>query len=444
MWMKYILAVSLCWGIFYGIYILWLRKETYFIANRWYLILTILAGLCLPVFSMLPNFSDPVPDTAVTFLAPIVDQVSLLVEDSGTTIVSRLTVSHILWMIYCIGTGIFAIRFVAGIVQILDLYNNGQKKSNGIQTIVYTRGSHPPFAFLSCVFISQINSYTQEELYQIHLHENVHIRQAHTLDVLLVEVLQIVFWCSPFVYFYKKSLRSIHEYTADRVLSEKIPVEKYCELLLAHSNQKWRNHLANHLFQSQIKNRIIMMTKNRSKKASIWKFTLAIPAALLLIFFFSIQGIRADQKLSTEPDDISSMSVHDSLPDGEIFKVVEEMPLFPGCSDVEGNYLAKKDCSQMKMMEYIYKNIKYPKKARERGIQGTVIISFIVEKDGKLSNYKIKRDIGGDCGKAALDVVKTMPRWIPGRQRGVNVNVRMNLPVKFRLGSGPQKKRIHQ
>ena len=85
------------------------------------------------------------------------------------------------------------------------------------------------------------------------------------------------------------------------------------------------------------------------------------------------------------------------------------------------------------MLKYLYKHIKYPKIARENGIEGMVVIQFIVGKDGKISDAKIVREIGGGCGKAALDVVEEMPEWIPGKQRLRNVNVRFNLPVKFKL-----------
>lgn len=116
----------------------------------------------------------------------------------------------------------------------------------------------------------------------------------------------------------------------------------------------------------------------------------------------------------------------------EIFKVVEDMPRFPGCED-KTDKKERELCAQQKMLEFIYKNIKYPAIARENGIEGTVVISFVVEKDGTISDASIVRDIGAQCGQEALRVVNTMPEWVPGKQRGRSVRVQFNLPVKFKL-----------
>jgi protein TonB len=116
----------------------------------------------------------------------------------------------------------------------------------------------------------------------------------------------------------------------------------------------------------------------------------------------------------------------------EIFKVVEDMPRFPGCEDMS-NKDERKKCAEQKMLEYIYKNIKYPAIARENGVEGTVVITFVVETDGTITAAQIARDIGAQCGQEALKVVESMPKWIPGKQRGRAVRVQFNLPVKFKL-----------
>ncbi|MDX1666394.1 MAG: energy transducer TonB, partial [Saprospiraceae bacterium] len=117
----------------------------------------------------------------------------------------------------------------------------------------------------------------------------------------------------------------------------------------------------------------------------------------------------------------------------EIFKVVEEMPRFPGCENITGTKMEKKACADQKLLEYIYKNIEYPVIARDNGIEGTVVVQFVVDTDGRISNAKVVRDIGGGCGEEALRVVKKMnelpQRWIPGKQRARPVRVMFNLPV---------------
>ncbi len=105
--------------------------------------------------------------------------------------------------------------------------------------------------------------------------------------------------------------------------------------------------------------------------------------------------------------------------EGKIFTIVEEMPSFPG--------------GEEKMMEYIYKNFKYPPAARENGITGRVYVNFYIDKDGKVQNVKIARGIGGGLDEEALRVVKSMPPWKPGKQNGRAVNVNYNLPINCTL-----------
>jgi len=111
--------------------------------------------------------------------------------------------------------------------------------------------------------------------------------------------------------------------------------------------------------------------------------------------------------------------VEDEVVEQEIFKIVEEMPSFPG--------------GEAKLMEFVAKNVKYPQIARETGIPGRVFVNFVVEPDGSVSNVSVLRGIGGGCDEEAMRVVKTMPKWKPGKQRGKPVRVQYMLPVNFKL-----------
>lgn len=121
----------------------------------------------------------------------------------------------------------------------------------------------------------------------------------------------------------------------------------------------------------------------------------------------------------------------------EIFKVVEQMPRFPGCDDESGGNDAKYACAQKKLLQYVYKNVKYPAIARENGIQGGVVVQFVVEKDGSITDIRIARDIGAGCGEESQRVVESMnnmpQKWTPGKQRGKAVRVQFTLPIKFKL-----------
>ncbi len=126
------------------------------------------------------------------------------------------------------------------------------------------------------------------------------------------------------------------------------------------------------------------------------------------------------------------------LPEPEIeappfFKFVEEMPRFSGCEEDGLSKEEKKQCAEQMLYAFMSKNLNYPAMARENGIEGMAFIRFIVEKDGSISNAEIVRDPGAGCGKEALRVVKSMPNWLPGKQRGKPVRVQFNLPVRFKL-----------
>jgi protein TonB len=109
----------------------------------------------------------------------------------------------------------------------------------------------------------------------------------------------------------------------------------------------------------------------------------------------------------------------EAVEEAEIFYVVEAMPSFPGGED--------------KIYDFLARNLKYPDMAKEAGIQGRVYLTFVVERDGSITDVKVLRGIGGGCDEEAVRVVESMPKWEPGRQRGIPVRVQFNLPIKFTL-----------
>ena len=122
----------------------------------------------------------------------------------------------------------------------------------------------------------------------------------------------------------------------------------------------------------------------------------------------------------------------------DIYRVVEKMPLFPGCDSLmTAPYRELKNCADQRMLDYVYSNIEYPEAAVEEKVEGMAVISFIVERDGSLSSAKIYRNPGAGLGEEALRVVNKMNedglRWYPGTQGGRRVRVMFNLPIKFRM-----------
>lgn len=122
----------------------------------------------------------------------------------------------------------------------------------------------------------------------------------------------------------------------------------------------------------------------------------------------------------------------------EIFKIVDKMPLFPGidCGEIK-KYSKRKECADKAMLNYIYNHVKYPKKARESNVEGMAVVSFVIEKNGVITNIKILRDPGAGLGEAAAKTVRIMKadntRFEPGLLKGKPVRVQYNLPVRFKL-----------
>lgn len=159
-----------------------------------------------------------------------------------------------------------------------------------------------------------------------------------------------------------------------------------------------------------------------------------------------IAGSSAEGRIDSRKNfgfTIPSLTARVMDPDS-MYYFPEQMPRFVGCEDMIGNDYDKKACAEGQMLMYIYRNLKYPAEAREDGVQGMVVVKFIVEKSGMIDSIKVVRDIGGGCGASARDVVESMnslnPPFVPGMQRGRAVRVQYTLPVRYKLERGGKKR----
>ncbi len=449
----YILKVTLCWLFFYGIYELFLKKKTFFTANRSYLLITLLVGVLLPLLEFIPWKND-------SNVAYVIYPLLMEIDDIQAVAVSKAEDSFnfitLLYLIYAIGFIISLIRLILGISKIVDLYRISEKINNLSYILVLTDQIHLPFSFFKWVFMSKKLN-LKEDIEQVIEHEIEHIKGRHSIDILLTEALKVVFWCSPMIYFYKNALKEIHEFLADNIVIKKTNKISYKKLLLNQTNNGLQMALTHQFFNSHLKNRLKMINQKRSGRPNLVMYAFGIPVLLLLLFAFTYS--ITDSKTIFESNEIAEQNqaiILDTVPgksftiadNAELFKVVEEMPRFPGCEDIVGDEKAKEECSKQKMLEFIYKNIKYPSEARSQGIEGINVVQFVVTKSGDIANIKLVRDIGGSTGEQSTGVVEmmnSMPlKWIPGKQRGQIVNVQYTLPIRFALDeSEVTKKPIH-
>ncbi len=173
---------------------------------------------------------------------------------------------------------------------------------------VNTEMLHLPFSFFNLLFISKKHDLVDEDKDRILLHEKAHIEGGHSYDVLLLELLSILFWCSPLIYLYKKSIKTVHEYLADDRVLETTSTKQYGLLLLGQSNTNLQLSMANH-FHSQLKQRILMMTRSKSTRKNLMKYTLMLPVFFILnIAFIQCEksDILDDSVLLSEANVISS------------------------------------------------------------------------------------------------------------------------------------------
>ena len=535
----YLSQLTLCWGIFYVVYHFWLRQETHFKYNRLYLLLSLGLGVVLPLADWSLLISHQPESLGHLYIAPFNTQMAewdYAVEASP----QYIDWSQVMWTVYLMGFLVAITQLIRGWFTILSIRRKSEMYDQHDYTLVLTAHSHMPFSFLNSVYCSH-DFYTNfPDIEKILVHETFHIKARHSLDIIALELLKVVFWFHPLVYFYKRELQQIHEYQADYAAYHLSNRKAYGKLLLSQIESGIPVALANHFFNSQLKNRFKMMTKKPSTRQSLFKYLLIIPAMTVTVLLFSFTGqgksliqaeiVQQDTILPIPPpppplppppppipplpgigevmsmgsdeyqvkktdllyvngqrigyltqelidkysadgpwvfevftkkaaqeridpgietnvysirkkiptlDEVNKKYNPDDKKGSEIFRVVEEMPRFPGCEDMEGNAREIKSCADRKMLQFLYSHIKYPATARQNGVEGNVVISFVVEKDGSITDPKVIRDPGAGLGEESVRVVHMMgdlpEKWIPGRQRGEAVRVQFILPVKFQL-----------
>lgn len=251
--LTYILQVSLCWAVFYLLYWLLLSKETFFHFNRWYLLSTFVLSFAIPKVEW--QLPQPVAESeiAVVYFQPITVGIETLeVTVTATALTPSIGVMDVLTWIYWLGVAFFALRFLVGLVQIIRFYHKSERQKRDGYELVLSSKPHAPFSFFNRLFMSKAMELNSEDQQNILRHELAHIRGKHSLDVLLVELSSVLFWCSPLVYLYRRSLRNVHEYIADAAVLKTTKKKQYGHLLIRQSQSGHSIAIANH-FHSQLK-----------------------------------------------------------------------------------------------------------------------------------------------------------------------------------------------
>lgn len=421
------IRVAIYWLIFATAYGLLLKRHVQPGFNRFYMLGSVLLSMLLALIPASWFEFSGVGNTAVAVQLPeIVIQAGQQVN-VGNQFVQKVVVSFpviaITLMVVSAGMALFLLLRLLYLFGII-LFNE-RRHLDGM-TWVQLKENKAPFSFFHWVFASEALQH-DERFIQIIAHEKAHARRVHSLDVLFFEMLQLMFWYHPAFYFYRSEIKAMHEFEADAIALSQTNKIVYQKALLDLSLGGEIILLTNPFNVSLIKKRMLMMNqKQGDQPARIWlKMLTIVPFVLMAVIIQSCDfSAKEEQEMAVQQEvPAESPKMAENVPaeivQDSVFTVVEVMPEFPGGANA--------------MMKYVSENIHYPEIAKNKGIQGRVFVNFVVEKDGKVSDVKVLRGIGGGCDEEAIRVVAAMPNWTPGTQRGEAVRVSFNLPIKFAL-----------
>lgn len=291
----FLLKVNVALLLFCGGYYLVLRHLTFYTLNRIYLIIAILFSSIYPQFNLSgfaerhQQLSKPVQAVVLNWQSP-----------AETFIRPVAPINYWYWaeVIFWTGAALLAARLLVQMYSLYRLYHNSKTSLIfGHQVRVVESGSGP-FSFWKSIYLNPAN-HTPEDLKAILLHEQVHINEWHTLDILLAELSTIFYWFNPGVWLMKKAVRENIEFITDRkILNTGIDTKQYQYSLVNVSFNTSSPGIVNHFNISTIKKRIIMMNAKRSSKFNLTRYAFLIPAVVVLLLVFSISKAALHKKIS--------------------------------------------------------------------------------------------------------------------------------------------------
>lgn len=424
--MLYLLQVNVGLILFYALYKLVCTRDTFFRSRRFILIVSLVLPFILPFIDVrewLESRDRMIMLTHFDYSAVLPE---IVVGSEAAETGNRVFVLSE-WIGYLYLAGIVAL-LVRLVVQAFSLYRlivrMPEKEINGVR-IKCLNDPSGPFSFFRWIFMNPA-AVKEDEISEILTHEMAHVRQHHSVDVLLAEMVSICCWMNPFAWLLKREVRLNLEFLADRKVMEAGFATKSYQYHLLGLAYNHKYGLSNNFNFSHLKQRIIMMNKKKSNAAGHIKYALFVLPAFALLVAGNISCSQdASQTENAKEEVVAPVSPEvkevpaDSTAKEEVFMVVEQMPEFPG--------------GMKELLKFLQDNLRYPNSAMEKNVQGRVIVQFVVEKDGTPTEFKVLRSVDPDLDAEALRVLQTMPKWKPGMQRGEVVRVKYTVPVSFKL-----------
>ena len=414
--LPYIIKSAMALAMLYTCIIPLLEKETFHRLNRILILGCLIMSFAIP----LVHFTGGTNPT-VDMVRQAVQLPEVLIDGDAKE-QSVWSWADIMTCIYIIGVvAIFLMTVVQTVRLTRQLRQCEHITDNRGNTIVLTDCATSPFCLFHYIVMSR-DDYANNRNY-ILTHEQEHIRLGHCIDLVILQVATIIQWFNPFVWLIGKNLKAIHEFEVDEaVLNKGIDATQYQKFLVIKAVGNRLQPFANNLNKESLKRRIIMMNQKKSNRWMMLKALFIIPVATLAVSVFASntgvstvtrEAVRTANALPT-----TNMQTQQSAT--KAYEVVEVMPKFKG--------------GESAMMEFLMMNMKYPQAAVKAKQQGRAIVGFVVRKDGTVSDVHITKSAGYVVlDEEAMRVVKAMPAWEPGKQKGKPVDVKYNVPITFRL-----------
>jgi len=294
-WMLYFLKVNGLIIAFYAMYWLFLKKETFFKSNRWYLILGLISSFVLPLITFTKTVwveSKPVVFEQLTNFEPIIVTSITQAEEPFHWIETVVA-------LYALVALVLILKIVFEIVSFYKNIKNQHRIKERNFTLIHTSKTDNPFSFFNYIIVNQ-KLFSEEELNHILIHESIHVKQKHSFDVLFSRMICALLWINPIVWLYRKAMIQNLEYIADfetfRTLNNKHAYQKTLLKVIINHNQL---PITNHFFQSLIKKRIVMLNTHPSHRNKSWKYAIIIPFLVAFTLLFQIETVAQEKENKT-------------------------------------------------------------------------------------------------------------------------------------------------
>jgi len=318
---QYILQVVLFQALFLAVYDLFLQKETFFKWNRFYLLSTPILSFITPLLKF-ESIQKTIPQEYIQQLPTVfLNPQEIIVQ------VNKYSVTHnYLAIAFYVGLVLFTVLFLIKLFKIFQLIATNKVLKEENYSLVLLKNRQSAFSFFNYIFINK--RLLKSEDLQIIKHELVHCKQKHTLDLLFFEILKIVLWFNPLVYVYQKRITLLHEYISDAEVVKEIDKKAYFNRLLAETFNIENISFINQFFKnSLIKNRIVMITKEKSKKMKQLKYLLVLPLLVSMLVYVSCTDNAKDEILEME----SILKQNEAITEGKYLDL-EQGKIFVGKS----------------------------------------------------------------------------------------------------------------